>query len=104
MNIKRRIFPDAFKREAVERATTSGLPIGKVADELGLVDSVLRRWMRELGAKASGQPTRLPASALAPLPADLASENARLRRENDRLRMEREILKKTVTIFGASQK
>lgn len=38
------------------------------------------------------------------MPSDLAAENARLRREVERLRMEREILKKTVTIFGAGQK
>ena len=32
---KRRHFPDAFKREAVERARTSGLTIVQVAEELG---------------------------------------------------------------------
>ena len=43
---KRRHFPDAFKWEAVERARTSGLTIIEVAEELGLHETVLRRWIR----------------------------------------------------------
>ena len=46
---KRRHFPDAFKREAVERARTSGLTIIEVAEELGLHETVLRRWIRRSG-------------------------------------------------------
>jgi transposase len=47
---------------------------------------------------------RSTAQMVTPSLADLSAENGRLRRENDRLRMEREILKKTVTIFGAGAK
>jgi len=54
-----------------------------VARELGLHETVLRRWMMQYGTQAP-----------APSPSDLAAENARLRRENDHLRMERDILKK----------
>jgi transposase len=43
---KRRVFPDVFKREAVDRVLTSGLPIGRVASDLGLHETQLRRWMR----------------------------------------------------------
>lgn len=32
---KRRVFPDAFKREAVERVRTSGMTIIAVAEEVG---------------------------------------------------------------------
>jgi len=35
-----------------------------------------------------------------PLPADLASENAKLRRELERTRMERDVLKKAIGIFA----
>jgi Transposase len=45
---KRRHFPDAFKREALERARASGLTIMRVAEELGLHETVLRRWMRRV--------------------------------------------------------
>lgn len=40
---KRRHFPDTFKRETVERARTSGLTIIRVAKELGLHETILRR-------------------------------------------------------------
>jgi len=36
MSTTRRIFPEAFKREAVDRLITSGLSVGKVATKLGL--------------------------------------------------------------------
>ena len=35
MGTRRRVFPEAFKREAVDRLTTSGLSAGQVAQELG---------------------------------------------------------------------
>ena len=36
MSGTRRVFPETFKREAVERVATSGLPVGAGARELGL--------------------------------------------------------------------
>lgn len=101
----RRIFPETFKREAVERVLTSGLSASEVASELGLHETVLRRWMRQFTVSTATGPSaqqRAPPSAHSV--ADLAAENSRLRRENDWLRMEREILKKTVTIFGVGAK
>ena len=100
MSRTRRLFPAAFKREAVDRVVSSGLSRGKVAIELGLHETVLRRWVKEAGVAATGQSPRPAVHALPPMPSDLAAENARLRRENDRLRMEREILKKTLRIFS----
>jgi len=35
MSGTRRVFPESFKREAVDRVATSGLSAGKVAAELG---------------------------------------------------------------------
>lgn len=49
MSTTRRVFPETFKREAVDRVASSGLPIGKVAAELGLNETVLRRWVVRLG-------------------------------------------------------
>jgi transposase len=102
--VKRRIFPESFKREAVDRVATSGLSAGAVARELGLHETVLRRWMAQFGTQATGTPRRPNTQAAAPSPSDLASENARLRRENDRLRMERDILKKAALIFGSASR
>jgi len=36
MSGTRRVFPEAFKREAVDRVASSGLSVGEVARELGL--------------------------------------------------------------------
>ena len=103
-DVKRRVFPESFKREAVDRVASSGLSAGAVARELGLHETVLRRWMTQFGTQATGTPRRPSPQAAAPSPSDLAAENTRLRRENDRLRMERDILKKAALIFGAASR
>ncbi len=102
--VKRRIFPESFKREAVDRVATSGLSAGKVAAELGLHETVLRRWVTPFGTQATGTARRPHTQAPAPSPSDLVAENARLRRDNDRLRMERDILKKAALIFGSASR
>jgi transposase len=100
-SVQRRNYPEAFKREAVERVGSSGLTVGKVASELGIHEAILRRWVRQLSPAGAAPTTIQPrVHAITPSMADLAAENHRLRRENERLKMEREILKKTVTIFG----
>jgi transposase len=104
MSTTRRVFPEAFKREAVDRVTSSGLPVGRVAAELGLNETVLRRWVARLGGEATGPARRPITQAPGPSPADLAAENARLRRDNERLRMERDILKKAALIFGSASR
>ena len=43
MSVQRRVLPESFKREAV-RVANSGLSAGAVARELGLPETVLRRW------------------------------------------------------------
>ena len=102
MSMQRRVFPESFKREAVDRVAASGLSAGVVARELGLHETVLRRWMMQFGAQATGAAWRSNTQAPAPSPSDLASEVGRLRRENERLRMERDILKKAALIFAAA--
>lgn len=102
--VKRRVFPESFKREAVDQVVSSGLSAGRVAAELGLHETVLRRWMTQYGTQATGAPWRSSTQAAAPSPSDLASENARLKRENERLRMERDILKKAALILGTASR
>lgn len=97
---KRRHFPESFKRQAVERVLDSDLPIVRVADELGLHETLLRRWMKQFSEPS---PSRRPARQV-PSPADLAAENARLKRELSRAQMERDILKKAALIFGAASR
>ena len=80
------------------------MPVGRVATELGLNETVLRRWVVRLGGQAIGPARRPITPAPVPSPSDLAAENARLRRENELLRMERDILKKAALIFGAASR
>jgi transposase len=48
---QRRSFTDDYKRQAVDLVASSGRSIGSVAKELGLRDSVLRRWREQRGAR-----------------------------------------------------
>jgi transposase len=101
---RRRSFTEDYKRQAVEVLVSSGRSVASVAKELGLRDSVLRRWAEKLSA--GQQPTAAPRRPItqAALPsADQAAEIARLQRENDRLRMERDILKKSIAIFAGTR-
>src|SRR6201981_434590 len=59
---RRRSFTDDYKRQAVDLVASSGRSIGSVAKELGLRDSVLRRWAEQRGTRreptaASRRPT-----------------------------------------------
>ena len=91
---QRRSFTDDYKRQAVNLVGSSGRSIGSVAKELGLRDSVLRRWVEQRGARREPTAAARRPTTQATLPsADHAAEIARLQRENERLRMERDILK-----------
>jgi transposase-like protein len=45
---QRRSFTEEYKRQAAELVVSSGRSITSVAKELGLRDSVLRRWVEKL--------------------------------------------------------
>jgi transposase-like protein len=49
----RRSFTDDYKRQAVDLVASSGRSVWSVAKELGLRDSVLRRWWSNVGPGAS---------------------------------------------------
>ena len=90
---KRRHFPDAFKREAVRPRPDERPDDHRGGRELGLHETVLRRWMRRFGSLETGPARRPIPQAQGPSPADLAAENARLTRELQKAEMERDILK-----------
>ena len=80
--IRRRSFPEAFKREAVA-AICGGRSVSQVAAELGLADRLVRSWLRwaeEHPAEASGAPAPPSRAQAAPVrrvgasPADQALE------------------------------
>ncbi len=90
-------YTQEFKREAVRLAQTSGKPITHVARALGISDTSIHQWRKELtehGQEAfpgSGHQTAQE------------EEVRQLRRELERVRQERDILKKAVAIFSRSQ-
>lgn len=86
----RRVFTEEFKRDAVRLAKERG-NISQAARDLGVHESVLGRWKRQLEA---GTENPFPGQGNAQDP-----ELAALKRELARVKEENEILKKAVGIF-----
>ena len=92
---KKRVFTPEFKAEAVRLARLGDRSIREAADDLGLAEQVLRRWM-----EAVPKP-EVPANhEVPPLNAAEKQELAHLRKEVQRLRQERDILKAAATFFA----
>jgi transposase len=62
------VVTDDCKRQAVNLVASSGHSIGSVAKELGLRDSVLRRWVEQRGAGREPMATSRRPSTQAMLP------------------------------------
>ncbi|GAA4255406.1 transposase [Azospirillum formosense] len=76
-------------------------PISQIAGDLGIGESLLRRWRREYEEQTTLAPSGL---TTATNKNSLEGEVRRSRRENERLRQEREILKKAVATFSEGPK
>jgi transposase len=90
---KRRRFTDEYKAETVRLIESSGKSIGKMALELGIGETALRRWIDQAAVEAGR-------GAAGALKRNEREELMQLRRENQRLRQEREILKKATAFFA----
>ena len=91
---ERRVHTKEFKVEAVTLALKREKPISQVAVDLGLNESVLRRWIHE--SQVAGNGVQVFPGHGKPRDAELA----RLRKENKALRDANEILKKAAVIFA----
>jgi transposase len=101
---KRRSFTEDYKRQTAELVHSSGRSIGSIAAEIGLAETVLRKWVNKFSTLAQPAASPRPPTTQAALPtADQASEIAKLKRENERLRMERDILKTSIAIFAGTR-
>jgi len=87
MHKVQKTYTQEFKREAVRLAQTSGKPITHVARELGISDTSIHQWRKELAEHGS---EAFPGSGHQTA---LEEENRRLKRELERMRQERDILK-----------
>ena len=90
----RRTFTEEFKRDAAQLAIDRD-NVSAVARDLGVCDSVLHRWKRDLQRESEGNLRRAFPGRGNPQDAELAQ----LKRDNARLKEENEILKKAVGIF-----
>ncbi|AFZ69620.1 IS3 family transposase [Deinococcus peraridilitoris] len=91
----RKVYTAEFKQEAVRLAETTGNVSGTARD-LGISDSVLRKWIK--AAQQQGQ-RAFPGQGRQLLTPE-QEEIKRLRAENEILRQEREILKKAAAFFA----
>jgi transposase len=85
MTDKRRLYTEAFKREAVRLVTDQGYGVAEAARNLGRTASMLGRWKREGEQTMTGA---FPGNGRVSLDQE---EVYHLRDENKRLRMERDI-------------
>lgn len=92
MSEKRRSYTEEFKIEAVKLLSESEESAAQIARELGIPQTNLSRWKREMEEDPEGS---FPGKGNA-----RDEELARLRRENAKLKKERDILKKAVGIFS----
>jgi transposase len=97
MGKKQPTYSKEFKHQAVQLYKTSGKTKAQIARDLGISDSALLTWCREMekhGEEAfPGKGYQIP----------IEEENSRLKREIEILRQERDILKKAVSIFAQPQ-
>jgi transposase len=89
MNHSRRKFSVEFKQEAVALVQRTGKSSNQIAQELGIGQTCLSRWLRE--AQASSGRGNVFATR---------EELRRLHQEVERLKMERDILKKATAFFA----
>lgn len=87
-------YTPEFKREAVRLVQTSGKSIAQVARELGISDTSIHQWRKELTEHG---PEAFPGSGHQ---AAQEEEVRRLKRELEIVKQERDILKKALGIFS----
>ncbi len=84
-----KVYTREFKEEAVRPVQTSGKSIAQVARELGISDTSIHQWRKELTQHGK---EAFPGSGHQ---SPLEEENRRLKRELERVQQERDILKKS---------
>ena len=85
-------FSPEFRRRAVELARERMKPMPEIAEDLGVSESSLWRWMKQVDVDEGARPG---------LTSEEREELVRLRRENRVLRMERDLLSRAAAFFAS---
>ena len=88
-----------FKKDIVSMLDTTGRPIGKVANEVGVSANTLRNWKEKYSGLSSGNGKHSGNGA-----GDVIGEIVDLKRELAEVKEERDILKKVVAIISKTPK
>lgn len=97
MTKQRRSFTPEFKREAASLVLDQGYSHIEAARSLGLVESALRRWVKQLQEERQGVTPK--SKALTPEQQKIQELEAR----NDRLEREKTILKKATALLMSDE-
>jgi len=95
---EKRVYDEAFRREAVALMESSGEPLSELARRLGVSHWNLRDWRQRYGS--GGRAHKGSAGSAAAARPDLRAEVARLLRENASLEARCEVLKKALGILA----
>jgi transposase len=90
-----RPYAKEFKRGAIALARSGERPVREVAQELGIAESCLRRWLKQDQLDRRERDDGLTSAE--------REELRQLRRENARLRQEKEILRKAAAFFAKNE-
>ena len=88
---ERRAFTPAYKAEVVELCRSSGAGVGKVARDLDLSETVVRRWVAQADVDTGRRQGLTTTERM---------ELAQLRKENRLLREERDLLKRAMAFLA----
>jgi transposase len=91
---QQKVYTREFKMEAVQLVKSSGKPMSQIARELGVSDSALYHWSKQLAEQGE------QAFSGTGHQSTQEEELRRLKRELEITRQERDILKKVVSIFS----
>lgn len=98
MGKPQKVYTKEFKQEAVRLVETSGKSITQIARELGISESAIHHWRKELAKHGEEAfPGKGHQTAL-------EEENQRIQRDLERVQQERDILKKVVSLFSRDQR
>ena len=92
MGGRKKWYNEEFKMAAVKLALSTDKPVKEIAEELGVSDTCVRKWVRLYGNGAAGDDEGFTPEE--------HTELIRLRRDLRRVTEERDILKKALGIFS----